>query len=91
MMRASGKEITFGWRISKKREIDKRHPECECVLIIRQDRYEVTVDLRTKGKWSYGTLKAQDDHLNLPAFGLKCSLKEIYKGTIGPHGSERHN
>ena len=51
----------------------------------------MTVDLRTKGKWSYGTLKAQDDHLNLPAFGLKCSLKEIYKGTIGPHGSERHN
>ena len=78
-------------KIEHKREIYKLDPDCECVLVIRQDRYEVIVDLRTKGEWSRDTLKAQDDPLNLPAFGLHCSLREIYKGTIGPHGSERHN
>jgi len=32
-------------RIERKREIYKLHPDCECVLVIRQDRYEVIVDV----------------------------------------------
>ena len=78
-------------KIERKREIYKLHPDCECVIVIRQDRYEVIVDFRTEGKWRQGTYKGDDDRLNLPAFGLQCSLKDIYEDTIGPHGSERHN
>jgi Uma2 family endonuclease len=76
-------------KIESKREIYKRHPDCECVLVIRQDRYEVIVDLRQGGVWGRETCKALHDRLNLPAFGLQCSLKDIYEDTIGPHGSAR--
>src|ERR1700730_1291235 len=71
-------------KIAGKREVYKRHPDCECILVIRQDRYEVTVDLRTEEVWVRETLSAPDDRVTLPAFGLRCSLQEIYKGTIGP-------
>jgi hypothetical protein len=72
-------------KIEGKREVYKRHPDCECVLVIRQDRYEITVDLRTEEIWSRETLSTPHDRVSLPAFGLQCSLKDIYKGTIGPH------
>jgi Uma2 family endonuclease len=71
-------------KIEGKREIYKRHPDCECVLVIRQDRYGVIVDLRTEEIWSRQVLSAPDERLNLPAFGLQCSLRDIYKGTVGP-------
>lgn len=67
--------------IEGKREIYKRHPGCECVLVIRQDRYSVTVELRAEEVWSRETLAAPDGRLILPAFGLQCTLADIYKGT----------
>jgi Uma2 family endonuclease len=76
-------------KIEGKREMYKRHPDCECVLVIRQDRYRVIVELRTEGGWGRETLSAADERLNLPAFGLQCSLKDIYKGTVGPHGTDQ--
>jgi Uma2 family endonuclease len=74
-------------KIEGKREIYKQHPNCECVLVIRQDRFGVVVDERKAEAWGRKTLKAPDDHLILPSFGLRCLLKDIYKGTVGPHGS----
>jgi Uma2 family endonuclease len=71
-------------KIAGKREVYKRHPDCECILVIRQDRYEVTVDLCPEEVWARETFSTPDDRMSLPAFGLQCSLKEIYKGTIGP-------
>jgi Uma2 family endonuclease len=71
-------------KIEGKREVYKRHPDCECVLVIRQDRYEVTVDRRTREVWAREALVAPDDRLSLPAFGLQCSLDDIYKGTVVP-------
>lgn len=76
-------------KIEDKREIYKLHPDCECVIVIRQDRYEVVVDLRTGGKWRQATYENEDDRLDLPGFGLRCSLKDIYEDTIGPLGSGR--
>src|SRR5258708_6767789 len=61
-------------KIEGKREVYKRHPDCECVLVIRPDRYEVTVDLRTEEVWARETLSAPDDQMSLPAFGLRCPL-----------------
>jgi hypothetical protein len=69
--------------IDGKREVYKRHPTCECLLVIRQDRYEVGVDRRSPDGWIRDTLTSPDDELALPAFGLHCSLKDIYKGTVG--------
>jgi Uma2 family endonuclease len=71
-------------KIEGKREVYKRHPDCECVLVIRQDRYEVTVDRRTREVWAREALVASHDRLSLPAFGLQCSLDDIYKGTMVP-------
>jgi Uma2 family endonuclease len=71
-------------KIEGKREVYKRHPDCECVLVVRQDRYEVTVDVRTQEAWAREALVAPDDRLSLPAFGLQCSLDDIYKGTMVP-------
>jgi Uma2 family endonuclease len=71
-------------KIEGKREIYKHHPDCECVLVVRQDRYEVTVDLRAGEVWARQTLSTPDEQMSLPAFGLQCSLTDIYKGTIGP-------
>jgi Uma2 family endonuclease len=76
-------------KIEGKREMYKRHPDCECVLAIRQDCYRLIVDLRTEGVWGRETLSAPHERLNLAAFGLQCSLKEIYKGTVGPHGADQ--
>lgn len=70
--------------IAAKCELYKRHPDCDCVLVIRQDRYEANVDLRTQDGWTRRTLSAPEDRLVLPAFRLECSLAQIYKGTIGP-------
>jgi Uma2 family endonuclease len=74
-------------KIESKREVYKRHPDCECVLVIRQDRYEVIVDLRQEGVWGRETYTALHDRLHLPAFGLQCSLNDIYEDTIGPHAT----
>ena len=69
--------------IEGKRELYKRHPDCGCVLVVRQDRCEVNVELRTPDGWVRETLATPHDQLELPAFGLRCSLADIYKGTIG--------
>jgi Uma2 family endonuclease len=71
-------------KIEGKREVYKHHPDCECVLVIRQDRFEVMVDLRAGEVWARQTLSAPDEQMSLPAYGLQCSLKDLYKGTIGP-------
>jgi Uma2 family endonuclease len=71
-------------KIARKCEVYKRHPDCDCLLVIRQDRYEITVDRRGAEVWAQETLSAPDDQLSLPPFGLQCSLKDIYKGTTGP-------
>ena len=72
-------------KIEGKLEIYKRHPDCVCVLLIRQDRYQVIVNQRTGEIWRRDTLSAPDERLNLLSFGLVCSLNDIYKGTVVPH------
>ncbi len=69
-----------------KGEVYKRHPDCVCVLFIRQDRCEVSVDLRTADGWVRRMLSMPDDRLALPAFGLECALGDLYRGTVGLGG-----
>jgi Uma2 family endonuclease len=73
--------------IDAKSEIYKRHPDCRCVLIIQQDRYRVSIAVRTQTAWIERQLTAPDDALNLDDFGLHCTLTALYRGTaLQPRG-----
>ena len=66
--------------IDVKRTIYLAHAPCEAVLIIEQDRMEVRLDTKTQNGWTSQTLGPAHD-LNLPAFGLQCSITDLYEGT----------
>src|SRR5580704_4138918 len=69
----SDKEI-----IDSKRDIYRAHASCTCILLVRQDRMEVTVDRRNPEGWSSRVLRG-DDELTLPEFGLTCTVRDIYR------------
>jgi Uma2 family endonuclease len=66
--------------IDGKRAIYRAHPSCLCILLVRQDRAEITVEQRTADGWQSRVLGASDD-LALPEFGLACPVKDIYRDT----------
>jgi Uma2 family endonuclease len=74
----SSSDKTF---VEAKREIYRRHAACKCVLVVQQNRYEVSIDVRTDAGWPQQVLVKPDDVLDLPAFGLRCKLSDLYRGT----------
>ena len=66
--------------IESKRDIYRAHPSCTCILLIRQDRLEITVDSRTRDGWRSRLLQGADE-LDLPEFGLTCLVKDVYRDT----------
>ena len=66
--------------IEGKRDIYRAHPSCTCILLVRQDRVEITVDQRGADGWRSQVLNAGDE-LRLPEFGLTCALKDVYRNT----------
>jgi Uma2 family endonuclease len=75
--------------VDGKCEIYKRHPSCNCVLVLRQDRYEVSVALRSDDGWKDTVLREPDAELVLPDMGLRCAVADLYKGTAVERGSSR--
>ncbi len=69
-----------GTWIHKKREIYKRNIACICILTVQQERLDVRVDLKVGHEWTHKVLTKAGDELDLPAFGLRCLLSEIYDG-----------
>jgi Uma2 family endonuclease len=69
--------------IDVKREIYLAHEPCEALLIVQQGRIEAQVDIKTESGWKSAKISGPSAALNLPQFGLKCSLGELYEGT--PH------
>jgi Uma2 family endonuclease len=67
--------------VEDKREIYKRHPDCRCVLVIQQDRFDVVVALLTGSGWTEQRLTKPDDDLILEDFHLRCTLADLYRGT----------
>jgi Uma2 family endonuclease len=67
--------------IESKREIYRAHPSCAYILLIRQDRLEITVDRRTESGWRSQALRQGDDVLSLPEFGLSCRVRDVYQDT----------
>jgi Uma2 family endonuclease len=68
--------------IERKRDIYKRHPDCRCILIVRQERYHVSISIRADVAWSEQVLTASHDKIVLDEFGLRCTLADLYRGTI---------
>ena len=67
--------------VEDKRDIYKRHPDCRCVLVIQQDRFDVRVDTLTNSGWQARRLTDPNDELVLDDFGLRCPLADLYRGT----------
>ena len=67
--------------VESKRGIYQRHPDCRCVLVIQQDRFDVGVAVLTDGSWTEHRLAKADDQLVLEEFGLRCTLADLYRGT----------
>jgi len=74
----SSSDKTF---VEAKREIYRQHEACKCVLVVQQNQFEVSVDLRTDAGWKEQRLTKPDDLLVLPDFGLRCNLSDLYRGT----------
>jgi Uma2 family endonuclease len=66
--------------IASKRDIYRAHPSCSCILLIRKDRVEVTIDMRSNETWLSRVLHDKDE-LRLPEFGLICQVKALYQDT----------
>jgi len=67
--------------VEAKRRVYQRHPDCRCVLVIQQTRFEVSVSVLGESGRSERRLSSADDSLVLPDFGLTCTLADIYRGT----------
>ena len=66
--------------IDSKRDIYRAHPSCACILSVRQDRVEITMDRRTAEGWHSQVLHAADT-LSVPELGLHCPVKDVYRDT----------
>ena len=67
--------------VEAKRRVYQRHPDCRCVLVIQQTRFEISVSLPSDAGWTERRLSSADESLVLPDFGLTCTLADIYRGT----------
>lgn len=66
--------------IESKRDIYRAHPSCMCILLVHQDRVEITVDRRAVDGWRSEVLLAADE-LAVPEFGLACPVRAVYRDT----------
>jgi Uma2 family endonuclease len=67
--------------IDVKREIYLAHEACEALLIVQQGRIEAQLDVRTPSGWRSATISGPSTELNLPPFGVRCLLAQLYEGT----------
>jgi Uma2 family endonuclease len=67
--------------IDGKRDIYRSQPSCSCILLIRQDRVEITVDRRTQDGWRTQALRDPRDALSVPELGLNCRVWDVYQDT----------
>ena len=66
--------------IDSKRDIYRSHSTCICIVPVRQDQPEISVDLRTADGWRSQLLNASDT-LTVAEFGLSCLVKDVYRDT----------
>ena len=84
----SSSERTY---IESKREIYKLHDACKYILTIQQDRLDIRIDLRAGAGWNEELLTRLGDPLVLAEFGLRCKVRDIYRGTsLAPRHAAHH-
>jgi Uma2 family endonuclease len=66
--------------IDSKRDIYRAHASCICILLVRQDRVEITVEQRAADGWHSRTLGAADELVS-NEFGLACPVADVYRDT----------
>ena len=66
--------------IESKRDIYRAHPSCTCILLVHQDRLEISVDRRAGAGWHSQVLGGADA-LDLPEFGLTWPVRDVYHDT----------
>jgi Uma2 family endonuclease len=67
--------------IESKCAVYKLHEACKFIVIFQQDRCDVRIHRRTATGWTEEQLANPDDVLNLPEFGLRCRVADLYRGT----------
>jgi Uma2 family endonuclease len=73
--------------VESKCDVYKSHPNCRCVLVVEQDRVEVSVAASTEFGWTERRLSGPEEQLVLEEFGLRCTLADLYHGTaLQPRG-----
>lgn len=55
-------------------------PSMAYYLIVNQEEMLVEFYTRESGKWMFASFSEENDVIDLPAFGLQLTLKEIYSG-----------
>ena len=63
-----------------KRERYSQHPDNLYALIISQRQMGLEMWSRANG-WKRGILRSPEDTLELPEFGFRCILRDLYRGT----------
>ena len=66
--------------IEGKRDIYRAHTSCTSILLIQQDRMEISVELRNADGWR-PQLLYREDELTLEEFGLRCRVSDVYRDT----------
>ena len=75
--------------VESKCDVYKSHPNCRCVLVVQQNRVEVSVALWTESGWTERRLSDPGEQLILEDFGLHCALADLYRGTaLQPRGKQ---
>jgi hypothetical protein len=67
--------------IDVKRDLYRSHEHCEAVLVIAQDRMGIELDLKTEAGWRSSFLNGGGAEVVIAAFGLRCFVSDLYKGT----------
>jgi Uma2 family endonuclease len=75
--------------VDVKRELYRAHGHCQAVLIVSQDRMKAELDLKTENGWESSVLEGGAELL-IPAFGLRCSVADLYAKTpLAPRPNPR--
>jgi Uma2 family endonuclease len=69
--------------IDRKIELYQSHPDNLYCLVLEQGFVQATLYAREDG-WSRTELRSLADVLQLPAFGVRASLRDIYEGVLLP-------
>ena len=71
-----------GWALEGKVAFYRRHPSNRFIVIVDQDKVEVTLHRRSRSdRWTAETLRAPDEPMILGELGAICTVGDLYENT----------